>query len=176
MGQLLWLLRLGRPYAGWLAGGALLSLLTLLANVGLMAMSGWFISAMALAGAAGVSINYFTPAAVIRACAILRTTGRYAERLLTHEATFRLLTELRVWFYQRLEPLAPGQLADYHSGDLLSRLRADIDTLDHFYLRLLLPTLVAVAATLLFVLFLAWFDPLLALIEGLMLLLAGVVL
>jgi ATP-binding cassette subfamily C protein CydC len=176
MGQLTWLLRLSRPYAGWLLGGALLSLLTLLANVGLMAMSGWFISAMALAGAAGVSMNYFTPAAVIRACAILRTAGRYAERLLTHEATFRLLTELRVWFYQRLEPLAPGQLADYHSGDLLSRLRADIDTLDHFYLRLLLPTLVAVAATLLFVLFLAWFDPLLALIEGLMLLLAGVVL
>jgi ATP-binding cassette subfamily C protein CydC len=176
MEQLLWLLRLCKPYTGWLLAGALLSLLTLLANVGLMAMSGWFIAAMALAGAAGVGMNYFTPAAVIRTCAILRTAGRYGERLLTHEVTLRLLTELRVWFYQRLEPLAPGQLADYHSGDLLSRLRADIDTLDHFYLRLLLPTLVAVCATLSFVFFLAWFHPLLALIEGLLLLIAGVAL
>ena len=176
MRQLLWLLQLGRPYAGWLLAGVLLSLLTLLANVGLMALSGWFIAAMALAGAAGVSMNYFTPAALIRAFAILRTAGRYGERLLTHEATFRLLTELRVWFYNRLEPLSPGQLADYHSGDLLSRLRADIDTLDHFYLRLLLPSAVALLASLLFVSFLAWFDPLLALIEGLLLLLAGGVL
>jgi len=157
-------------------GGALLSLLTLLANVGLMAMSGWFIAAMAVAGVAGVSMNYFTPAAVIRACAIVRTAGRYGERLLTHEATLRLLTELRVWFYTRLEPLAPAGLAGYRSGDLLSRVRADIDTLDNFYLRLLLPGLVALLASLLFVLALLLFDPWLALIEALTLLAAGLLL
>lgn len=176
MQHLLWLLRLSKPYAGWMLAGALLSLLTLLANVGLMAMSGWFIAAMAVAGAAGVSMNYFTPAAVIRACAILRTAGRYGERLLTHEATFRLLAELRSWFYNRLEPLAPTQLAEYHSGDLLSRIRADIDTLDSFYLRLLLPVSVALLASLIFILYLAWFNPRLALVEGLMLALAGIIL
>jgi ATP-binding cassette subfamily C protein CydC len=141
-----------------------------------MAISGWFIAAMALAGVAGVGINYFTPAAMIRTCAIIRTVGRYGERLATHEATLRLLATLRVWFYQKLEPLAPAVLEHYRSGDLLSRLRADIDTLDHFYLRLLLPSLVALAASLVFIIFLFVFDPLLALIEALLLGLAGVIL
>ena len=57
-------------------------------------------SAMAVAGTAGVSMNYFTPAAIIRTCAIARTAGRYGERLVTHEATMRLLASLRVWLYQ----------------------------------------------------------------------------
>ncbi len=170
------LLSLLRPVTGWLLLGGLIAFVTLLANVILMAVSGWFIAAMALAGVAGVSMNYFTPAAVIRACAITRTVGRYAERLVTHEATLRLLANLRVWFYQRLEPLAPAVLEGYRSGDLLSRLRADIDTLDHLYLRLLLPTLVALASSLVFVLFLFWFSPILALIEAGLLGLAGVAL
>ncbi len=176
MNPMLRLLRILRPVAGWLLLGGMLSLATLLANLALMAISGWFIAAMALAGSAGVSINYFTPAALVRACAMMRTVGRYGERLLTHEATLRLLSTLRVWFYQRLEPLAPAVLERYRSGDLLSRLRADIDTLDHFYLRLLLPTLVALASSLVFILFLWWFDPLLALVEATLLGLAGLVL
>jgi ATP-binding cassette subfamily C protein CydC len=174
--MILHLLKILQPVRGWLLLGALLSFATLLANVTLMAISGWFIAAMALAGVAGVSMNYFTPAAVIRTCAIVRTVGRYGERLATHEATLRLLATLRVWFYQRLEPLAPAVLEHYRSGDLLSRLRTDIDTLDHFYLRLLLPSLVALAASLVFILFLFLFDPLLALIEALLLVVAGVVL
>ncbi len=176
MSDLLRLLRLLRPVMGWLLLGGLITFVTLLANVMLMAVSGWFIAAMALAGVAGVSMNYFTPAAVIRACAIARTVGRYGERLLTHQATLRLLASLRVWFYQRLEPLAPAVLEGYRSGDLLSRLHADIDTLDHLYLRLLLPTLVASASSLVFVLFLLWYSPLLAFIEASLLGLAGVAL
>lgn len=176
MNPILRLLRILRPARGWLLLGGLLAFATLLANVILMAVSGWFIAAMALAGVAGASMNYFTPAALIRACAIVRTAGRYGERLVTHEATLRLLSTLRVWFYQRLEPLAPAVLERYRSGDLLSRLRADIDTLDHFYLRLLLPIGVALAAGLVFVLFLCRFSPLLALTEALLLGLAGVVL
>ena len=175
MNDLLRLLRLFHPYLGWLLLGILLSFITLLANVVLMALSGWFISAMAIAGAAGVSMNYFTPAALIRAAAIARTAGRYAERLVTHEATFRLLAELRVWFYLRLEPLAPAGLEAYRSGDLLSRIRADIDTLDNVYLRLLVPAAVALLAMLVFTGVLWWVHPWLALIEGLLLLVAGVV-
>jgi ATP-binding cassette, subfamily C, bacterial CydC len=174
MSELLRLLRLFRPYAGWLLPGMLLSLLTLLANVALMALSGWFISAMAIAGAAGASMNYFTPAALIRAAAIVRTGGRYAERLVTHEATLRLLAGLRVWFYRRLEPLAPAVLEGYHSGDLLSRIRADIDTLDHVYLRLLVPVVVAMLALPVFGAVLWQFHPRLALLELLLLLVAGV--
>jgi ATP-binding cassette subfamily C protein CydC len=167
------LLRLFQPYGEWLALGIFLSFITLLANVGLMAVSGWFITAMAMAGVAGVSMNYFTPSALIRLAAIVRTAGRYGERLVTHEATFRLLSELRVWFYQRIEPLAPAVLEGYHSGDVLSRIRADIDTLNNVYLRLIVPAVVAVLAMLVFVVVLLFYKPLLALVELALLLVAG---
>lgn len=171
----LWrLLRLYRPYLGWVLLGIGLSLAVVIANVALMAVSGWFIASMALAGAAGVSMNYFTPAASIRACAMVRTGGRYAERLVTHEATLRMLAGLRVWFYDHLEPLAPAGLQAYRGGDLLSRMQADIDALDNLYLRVLVPSLVALIASLGFVLFLLLYDARLALILGLALLIAGV--
>lgn len=173
--KLLWrLVRLYQPYNAWMLLGVLLSLITVLANVGLLALSGWFISSMALAGAAGVSMNYFTPAALIRGAAITRTAGRYGERWVTHEATFRLLSELRVWFYTKLEPLAPAVLQQYRSGDVLSRIRADMDTLNHLYLRILVPAVVALLATLILVVALAYYHPLLALVELSLLLLAGV--
>ena len=73
-----------------------------------MATSGWFITAMAAAGLAGGTMNYFTPAALIRALAILRTGGRYLDRLISHEATFRLIGGLRGFVFARLEPLAPA--------------------------------------------------------------------
>ena len=145
------LLRLWRLLAAqrrWMLGGAAVALLALLANVGLLAVSGAFIASMALAGAAHVAIDYFTPAAMIRGLAIARTGGRYVERLLTHEATFRVLARLRVWLYQAIEPLAPARLDLLRSADLLSRLQADIDTLNQVYLRLLLPAGVAGVALL----------------------------
>jgi ATP-binding cassette subfamily C protein CydC len=174
MKDLIRLLRLFKPYQGWMLLGMLLAFVTLMANVLLMAVSGWFITAMAMAGVAGVSMNYFTPAGLIRFAAIARTAGRYGERLVTHEATFRILSELRVWFYQKLEPLAPARLEAYRSGDLLSRIRADIDKLDNVYLRLLVPVVVAMLATLVFVLVLWFYDPLLALVEFTLLMVAGV--
>ncbi|MEJ2620506.1 MAG: thiol reductant ABC exporter subunit CydC [Candidatus Thiodiazotropha sp.] len=175
--RLLWrLLRLLRPVLGWMLLGGLLSVTTLLANVVLMATSGWFIASMAIAGAHGITINYFTPAAIIRFSAIVRTAGRYGERLVTHSATLRILSQLRVWLYEQMEPLAPGGLEAFRSGDLLSRIGADIDTLDQFYLKLLLPTIVALVTSLIFILFLAFFDPLLMLVEASLLLLAGVIL
>jgi ATP-binding cassette subfamily C protein CydC len=175
MNDLLRLLRLFKPYRGWLALGVFLSFITLLANVGLMAVSGWFITAMAMAGVAGVTMNYFTPSALIRLAAIVRTAGRYGERLVTHEATLRILAELRVWFYQKIEPLAPAGLEQHHSGDVLSRIRADIDTLNNVYLRLLVPLAVALLASVLFVVTLLFFHPFMALIELALLLMAGVV-
>ncbi len=86
----------------------------------------------------------------------------------------RLLASLRVWFYQQLEPLAPARLQHYRGGDLLSRIRADIDILDHFYLRILVPTITAVLGGVSFVLFLLRYDARLALILLLCLLLSGV--
>jgi ATP-binding cassette subfamily C protein CydC len=144
MNELWRLFKLLKPYSGWLLLGIVLSAITLLANISLMAISGWFIASMAIAGVAGASINYFSPAAMIRAAAIFRTAGRYAERLVTHEATFRLLSGLRVWFYRHLEPLVPAALEDMRSGDLLSRIGGDIDMLDNFYIRVIVPAASAV--------------------------------
>ena len=135
MRDVLRLLGLFRPYRNWIAAGVALSVTVILSNVALLALSGWFIASMAIAGLGTQMIDTFAPAAAIRGLAILRTGARYLERLVTHEATFRLLSELRVWFYRHLEPLAPARLQAYRGGDLLSRIRADIDSLEKFYLR-----------------------------------------
>ena len=162
------------PYRNWMLWGALAALLTLLANVALMTASGWFIAQMALVGLVGAAMDYFTPAAFIRGMAITRTAGRYIERLITHEATFRLLQELRVWFYRRLEPLAPARLQELRSADLSSRLISDIDALNHLYLRVLVPVGVALLGGALILGMMALYSGRVAASTLLFLLLAGV--
>jgi len=149
----LWrLLKLFAPYRWWMLAGALLALLTMLSNFGLLTLSGWFLASAALAGLGGYATlnlyNFFLPAAGVRGFATVRVLSRWLERIVTHEATFRLLAQLRTWFYTRLEPLAPAGLQDLRAGDLLARLVADIDTLNNFYLRVFTPFLVAGLATL----------------------------
>ncbi|MBP0048642.1 cysteine/glutathione ABC transporter ATP-binding protein/permease CydC [Marinobacterium sp. AK62] len=170
-------IRLMRAHLGWVLLGMVAGLLTLLASIGLLTLSGWFISATALAGvtlAGAQAFNYFTPGAGVRGFAILRTAGRYAERITTHEATFRLLAQLRVWFYRRLEPLGPARLQRYRSADLLNRLVADVDALDNLYLRVLAPTLIAALVGVAGTAFIAFFSLPMAVIVLLALVLAGV--
>lgn len=156
------LVRLLAPRRGWMWAGLGLSILTLLANFGLLALSGWFLAATALVGIAGYAaqntFNFFTPAAMVRFFATVRVLSRYGERLVTHEATFRLLADLRVWFYTRLEPLAPAVLQVHRAADLLNRIVTDIDTLNLFYLRVFLPVLTAIGAGLIMVAFFAFFS------------------
>ncbi|MBR9982201.1 MAG: thiol reductant ABC exporter subunit CydC [Desulfatitalea sp.] len=160
----------------WLLLGLVCAIVALLANAALLTLAGWFLASMALAGVQGQMFNYFLPAAGIRLLAILRSLGRYAERLFTHDATLRLLADLRVHFFKRLEPLVPGGLPDMHSAELFSRLRADIDTLDHFYLRMFIPALAALGVMVGGYLFLSAFDrPMALMILGLWLV-AGVLL
>ena len=170
------LLLLFRPYAGWMAAGVAVNVAVVLANVALLAVSGWFITAMGLAGLGVMTLNYFTPAAAIRGLAVLRTVGRYVERLVTHEATFRLIAGLRVWFYRHLELLAPARLQHYRGGDLLSRIRADIDSLDNLYLRVVAPTAAALVSSAALVWFMARFSGRIALLDAAALLAAGVAL
>jgi len=146
--------------------GLLLTIITLMAGIGLLSLSGWFLSATAVAGLTIVtaqSFNFFTPAGGVRFLSIARTASRYGERLATHEATFKLLTELRVWAWRKLLPLSAKNLQGLRRGDMLNRLVADIDTLDHLYLRLLTPMAASLLMTGLLYLFLAWFDAKLAL-------------
>jgi ATP-binding cassette subfamily C protein CydC len=170
------LFRLARPHLGWIALSILISVAATLANIALMATSGWFITAMGLAGVAGATLNYFTPAAIIRATAIIRTGGRYLDRLISHEATFRLLASLRVRLFAGLIPRVPVREGDWRSGDLAGRLSGEINRLELMFLRVVAPMVVAVltAATVLAVL--AWVSPPVAGVAGTFLGLAGVVL
>jgi len=156
------LIKLFKPQLPLMLLGALVSVITVLANISLLAVSGWFITLMAIAGTTGITVNYFTPAAIIRFLAIVRTAGRYAERMLTHRATFNALAHLRHYFYQQLEPLLPYYRLDLRSGDLLARLQQDIDNLDNFYLRVLLPMVVALVSVPIVCYALALFSPTIA--------------
>jgi ATP-binding cassette subfamily C protein CydC len=144
-----------------LALGTLAGLAAAAAAIGLMSVSGWFISAAAAAGltpATAYLFNFFIPSIGVRIFAILRTAARYAERVLSHDATLRVLADLRVWFYGRIEPLAPSGLWRFRSGDLLNRLVADIEALDHLYLRGLSPGAIALMVSMLAFLLLAAVD------------------
>ncbi len=125
-----------RPVAGWVLAGAGLAGVTLAAGIGILGVSGWFIASMGIAGLAGVSMNYFTPGAIIRGLAIIRTGGRYAERLVTHDAALRVTAELRGAVFRRL---ALGRGTKVHSGTLFSVLRGDTETLEKFYLHAVVP-------------------------------------
>lgn len=130
---------LSGPVRGMAALGIFLSVITTLSSVALMAVSGWFIAAMALAGAVGASMNYFTPAAAIRAFAVSRTAGRYAERLVSHDAALRFIAAFRPWLFARIESLPQGALDFLHSGYLMESLRRDTDRIEKFYLNAVMP-------------------------------------
>lgn len=148
MKALCYFLRLHARRWPWLAGGLLLMLLAVLAGIGLLALSGWFVTATGLAGlmmaaGASVSLDIYRPGAGIRAFAVGRAVARYGERLLNHEAVLRTLADLRLWVVQTLLPKSGPELSRLRDGELLNRITTDVDTLDQLFLRLLAPTLVA---------------------------------
>ncbi len=143
----------------WVALSVLLGALTVGANVSLMGTSAWLISTAAL----HPSVAELQVAIVgVRFFGISRAVFRYAERLVSHDVTFRLLARLRVWFYEKLEPLAPARLMDYRAGDLLARIVGDVETLENFYVRVVAPPLVAALTGLGVSFFLASYYPPLA--------------
>ena len=159
-----------------MAAGAFCGLIAIVSAVGLLSLAGWFLSATAFAGLtlAGAKLfNFFLPSIGVRIFAILRTLARYAERIVSHDATFRILSGLRRWFYTHLEPLGPARLMTFRSGDLLNRITADIDALDNLYLRVLSPSLVAALMVVIVALFLNIFDVTIALAFCVFMALAG---
>ncbi|MDU4355446.1 cysteine/glutathione ABC transporter ATP-binding protein/permease CydC [Phytobacter diazotrophicus] len=147
--------------------GVILAIVTLLASIGLLTLSGWFLSASAVVGAAGLySFNYMLPAAGVRGAAITRTAGRYFERLVSHDATFRVLQHLRVTTFSKLLPLSPAGLSRFRQGELLNRVVADVDTLDHLYLRVISPLVGALAVIVVVTVGLSVLDVPLALMLG----------
>lgn len=134
------LLRLLAPFRWGIALAVLLSFATVGSSVGLMATSAYLISRAALATNA---VELSLALAGVRLFALSRAALRYAERTVSHTITFRVLTRLRVWFYEAIEPLAPARLMGYRSGDLLSRVVGDIETLENFYARVVVPPVAA---------------------------------
>lgn len=125
------------------ARGAALAALVLVMGAALLGLSGWFITATAAAGLAGVGIAFdvFRPSAGVRFLAIGRTGARYGERLLTHDATLRALASLRVRLLSRVLAAPHDALIRLRAGAAMNRLTADVDALDGVPLRLVLPVL-----------------------------------
>ena len=122
-----------------LLGAAALGAATVGSGIGLMATSAWLIATAALhppiadLQVAIVGVRFF---------GVARGTLRYAERLLSHSVTLRLLARLRVWLFERLEPLVPARTGGLHSGDVLARIVGDVESLEGFTVRALAPGLV----------------------------------
>lgn len=148
----------------------LLGWITLIAVLGLLAVSGWFITASAAAGllvAGAYSFDFFRPAALIRLAAMTRTAGRYAERLSSHNAVLALLQDLRCRVFGRLAASPVNALQS--SARQQHRLVADIDLLDRFPLSVVAPWFWASSILVLLLAFYTWLAPqlLLAALAGL---------
>lgn len=145
----------------WLIA-ALLGIMTALSVIGLLMMSGWFISAAAMAGMAALgshSFNYLVPAAIIRVMAMVRTAGRYGEMMVSHHAVFGLLQRLRVRFFNQFARLPLANLSStLQSTHAMHRLTHDIEVLNELPLRVVSPWLVATTASLLVAILLYQYD------------------
>lgn len=155
------LLGLTAAVRGGLLAAGLLSAATVAAGVGLMATAAYSISRAALVTS---FVEIEAALAGVRFFALSRGALRYLERYASHDVSFRLLSRLRVWFYRSIEPLAPAALWRHRGGDLLARIVGDIETLEQFSVRVLVPAVTALVAGLAACLFLAVFDARLALI------------
>ncbi|MCM3490102.1 thiol reductant ABC exporter subunit CydC [Alkalihalophilus marmarensis] len=151
----------------------LLGFLAGLAAIGLFSASGYLISKAALVPPLyALSIMI----ALLKLFSISRAAARYGERLFSHRATFTMLGDLRVSFYEKLEPHAPNLFTKYRSGDLLARVVGDVESLQNFFLRVFYPPLVlglVFLATIMFSMFYSFYIALLLLFG---LLLTGIIL
>ena len=170
-GPLRRLTRLAAPVRGWVLLAALASFGALAANIALMTAAPYLISkATLVTGFAALAVAV----TAVRAFAIARAALRYSERYVVHLAALRVLTEIRVRLYRAIEPLAPGGLRAFRSGDLLARTVADVDTLDAFFVRGLVPPAAAVLAVAFACAILAAFEPAMAVVLFAFLAIGGV--
>jgi len=140
------LVGLVRPFFWWMLLAAIAGFAATGSGIGLLMTSAYIIAKAALQPPMSdiqlgiVGVRFF---------GIARGALRYAERLISHDATFRILARLRLWFYDALEPLAPARLLAFRSGDLLQRIVDDIQSLENIYARVLAPPVTALLTALL---------------------------
>ncbi len=132
LAPVLTILSIWRLRAPLLTAGCILSLLALLCGLLLTREAGIRVAGMAMGG-------IVITVAALRVLGIARVVMRYVERLVTHDAMFRALADVRVWFFRHLARGAAAGLGFRRAGDLLSRLVSDVETLDGLYLRIFVP-------------------------------------
>jgi ATP-binding cassette subfamily C protein CydC len=158
------------PFRWWIALAILLGCVMIASNMLLLGMAAYLIAAAALGP---LLVMLTLPIYIVQVMSVIRSCSRYAERLVSHNVTFRLLARLRVWLYSRLKPLAPALLLSYRSGDVLTRLVADIEELQNVYLRAVSPIIVALVISLLSFYIFSIFSPVLAWVALAFLIVAG---
>ncbi len=129
------------PFRWLIALAILLGSIMIASNMGLLGMAAYLIAAAALGP---LLVLLSIPIYMVQVMGVVRALSRYCERLVSHNATFRLLARLRVWAYGKIEPQAPAHLLARRSGDMLARFVADIEELQNFYLRVVSPIVVAI--------------------------------
>ena len=149
------LLALLRPYFLPMMGTAVVGAMTIVANTGLLAVSAILISMAALMPPL---LDLMPMSAAVRLCGISRALFRYWERLASHSITLKLLSDLRVWYYQQLLPLVPGGVGN-KTARLFKTITDDIEILKFFYLRVVAAPLTALVALLIASVVLAFFLP-----------------
>ncbi|WP_339721854.1 ATP-binding cassette domain-containing protein [uncultured Paraglaciecola sp.] len=148
--------------------GVLLAFITAFSGVSLLMLSGWFITATALAGlsiSAGLIIIFdmYMPGSGIRFFALSRTVGRYVERLYNHDTILRLVSVFRLDLFKRLSALPMQQLRATTDSEWLSRLTADLDALDSLLLRFTIPPIISIMLIISAAIFVSFIWPELAL-------------
>ncbi|UOR10532.1 thiol reductant ABC exporter subunit CydC [Halobacillus amylolyticus] len=129
--------------------------------VGLFGASGYLVSKAALIPPLYTLIVVVS---IVKLLGFVRAISRYAERYFSHRATFTILSHLRVSFYEKLEPLAPGIFQKYRSGDLLARIVGDVESLQNFFLRVFYPPIVLVIVFLSTIVFTVFYSISIALV------------
>jgi ATP-binding cassette subfamily C protein CydCD len=151
-----WLFALARPQRARLVAAALLGAFAAGASVALMGTAAYLI---ARASQQPPILTLTVAIVAVRFFGISRAVARYSERLVGHDAAFRVVSDLRVAVYQRVKPLVPSRIDDRSAGDVLTRFSTDVETLSDAYLRVFPPFVVAALIGGLSVAVLAWIDP-----------------
>lgn len=160
-------------YKGRTLLAVLLGFLTVASNIGLMGTSGYLIASAALRPETVLLL--WIPIVGVRFFGLSRGVFRYLERLVSHDLTFRILSQMRTWLYGRIEPRGAALLEHRRSGDVLSSVISDVNEMQNLYLRVLAPPVVAVLSSLLGIGIVSAFDLRLGLILAGMLLFAGLI-
>ena len=155
MKSMTWLFHLMFPNWRRILLALILSTLTITSHIGLMASSAYLLARAALHPPI---LDLMVTIVGVRFFGLSRAVLRYLERYVSHDVTFRVLSQIRVKFYQGLEPLAPARLLNFRSGDLLSRIVADVDIQQNFFLRVFAPPFVALLVLFGYGFFLAQYD------------------